>query len=254
MKNSKQTLLMVLLLGLIGLQSIGCGPTRSIAPEHGSTEEASRIPGGEDFSDKPLARCNGQSGDLFSSQLKAYQDHTGAFYNEFIRARLSGVTEEFKNDRRLYFNFYRWQARPDGSVHIDPTPIEFRFEDRNSGFPVGGYQQALNWDSADDILRANGYNVQGVRDIFDRVNFVMDIRDPRADYDALMLLLFRDGEVIERHDVLLPVFHANPADYAIEGSGAERPLVLRNLHPLGLEASTSWRFEDYDSAFNNFCF
>lgn len=79
----------------------------------------------------------------------------------------------------------------------------------------------------------------------EKVNFVIDLKDPEGTYDALKISVYLDSEWIEDVNLLIPAFYAHPTRYSQSHNG-----VLNQLHPLTNSTSSSFA-ADY---FKSFCF
>lgn len=91
---------------------------------------------------------------------------------------------------------------------------------------------------------------------FNKVTILVDLKDTNGDYDVLKITNYdiKTNVSLSATDSLIPLFHANPADYAVESSGVARAQVLQGLHPFKSYANQGLTADQFASMANNFCF
>jgi hypothetical protein len=255
MKRTTLTFSFFATLGTFGVLSglaflAACAPLQSASS--GTSDSASRDPSStQSTATRPLAYCNHTATSLVNLNIQTYTDSSGTRRNDIIQAKLQSMTENFKNGSDN-IHFFRWKADSSGAVYVDPTPIQLTVIAESTGQTVSSSQPFLRWDMVSSF--ATTHNIAGsASDFFTRVRLILDIRDPNAEYNALtMVYSDASGNTLARTDILIPVFPANPNDYAIDSTGANRAPVLRGLHPF--TAATGLTANAYQTQANAFCF
>ena len=252
MKAQSQKILTLALLATLSLMMTACGSAKQSSS--GSDDLASRSTGSDvTQSANKFAYCNAGSATNFKANIMAYMDTAGNVRYDYMKVKWTTIPSHFSNEA-TYFNMWRWKANSSGQTYIDPTPVEFRLEYIATGNPVTGWRNNLSWTELKSI--AAKHNFSNALDLFKYVRAVVNIKDTAGEYDVLKIALYNksNNTLVEQMDVLMPIFSANPSDYAVESNGASRPSVLRNLHPYNSMQSQGWSTSHYVSLANSNCF
>lgn len=252
MKNRFKISLANVLTLSIGLMLLSCGSSKS------TDSFSSRLtPGSLSTSNKPLAWCNSGASPNYAANQKAYKDANGNWNPQYGFLKFTAVPQSFANNNR-YIQFYRWMASVDPtslvqSTSLDSTPLRFMIYDLSTNQPLTDWRTTLGWGSLASIQSSMG--IVDVTSFFKRIALYIDIRDQQGEYDVLRTVIYRtaDNMVDEQFDSLLPVFNANPADYAVESSSTgnrPRAQVLQDLHPL---KGTALSDSEYTARMNSLC-
>lgn len=249
MKNS-DLILKLILLSVITATIAACSPGQS-----SSTDLSSRSLDTGPGNTKTLAVCNQATMDSssMSANMKAATNAAGTSYRlDQAILKLSSVSSDFVNGSD-YVNLWRWMASTSNSTYIDPTPLNFYLYDTQTAQPITGLKSSLKW--ADVSATATTWGLDSAA-FFQRVVLVVDLRDVNGEFDVLKLSRYSSSTnaVVDNLDMLLPLFYANPADYAYESNGALRATVLQNLHPFMNMSGQGWSTSQFASASNSYCF
>lgn len=249
MKSSKQIITAVLALSAAALL-IGCSP-QNIA---GSSEESSRVTETtvSTSSAKPLAYCNQGTGTEISTKMKVYQENN-SIRMDLVWVRLTNLAENFKTDKS-YIAMWKWLSNSAGSTYLDSSSLQFVLVDSTNNQALTGWKTTLRW--ADVAQIASGMGITDAQTFFNRVNILVDLKDAQGEYDVLKISNYdpSTNKSISQTDALLPMFYANPADYATESSGQGRAEVLKNLHPFASQTNQGFSSAQFQSMANAFCF
>lgn len=246
----RETVLKILLLATLaaGLSACSSGTTAT-----GSTDLASRSTGtAVTDTTKAWITCNAgtSSAGVFDMRLAAYEE-AGAIRNDITLLRLARLPSDFASSGQ-YFQMFRWQANTSGSLYVDPTPLSFEIWDKQTNQLVLGARTSVKW--TDVQTAASGVGVSDPTTYFKRLVLKTDLRDPTAQFDAMMVVLYKtDNTSRDSGNILLPVFDANPELYATESNGVARHPSLMNLHPFKDRRGQGWTTADFKSWSNSLC-
>lgn len=248
MKATQQILKTLLSLSLLGTLS-ACGSKK----ESGAVDTSSRIVPTDTTStaSKPYAYCNSGTGSEISAKLKAYS--TGESYNvNYILVRLTSLPANFA-ENASYISMWKWLANSSGSTYLDGTALNFMLFDVASGKALTTWKKTLMWKDISDA--ANAKNISDPKAFFENITILVELRDVAGDYDVLKVTNYELGSntMISQMDALLPIFHADPSDYAVEGNGAARAGVLQGLHPFKDHAG-KFSASQFQTMANDLCF
>lgn len=218
--KSTQTTLLALSLAMSLLSACA-------QPNESSTELASRDPGGTpSTSTKPLAACNKGSNANLTLSIRTYADNgSTTARNDLSLGMFSNVNESFVGGTE-YIRLFRWKAKlTTGAYELDPTPLQFRLY-KTDGTAVTDDVNFLRWN------QVSGAGYTTAASLFSQTRVLINLRDVNADYHAISVVYYSGANaVLSNHDMLIPLFAANPADYTKFSNGNTRPGILQNLHP-----------------------
>jgi len=243
--NTQTTLKTVLILTVLALLT-ACGTSKSDS----SSDLASRTTTATTTTTAAaqyLAYCNQKTQSGLSSDLEVYTDTSGNIRFDYLKMKITQIPADFSNGS--YLEFFRWQADSSGNVYLDPTPVQARVETLD-GTILTSFSAVTYWSEVAQIAANSG--ISDANTFFNNVRLVIDIRDPNAQFDALKVAYYNSSNVATINmDMLIPIFAANPSDYAND-RGSTRATILQNLHPFaGMSNYTS---AQYQTMSNNFCF
>lgn len=247
MKTQNMTYRSVLLSLGLGFTLMSCGASKS------TDDMASRLsPGSVTSSGKPVAWCNSGASANYAASQKAYIDSNNNWNPQYGYVKFTALPQGFTNNNR-YIQFYRWMVASDNTASIDATPLKFQIYDLSTNQLLSDWRTSLGWNSLASIKSATGMN--DINGLFKRIVLKLDIRDVKGEYDVLRTAIYRtsDNLVEEQFDALIPVFNANPADYAIEVTpegNRLRPQTLQDKHPL---KGTSMSSSEYAARMEAYC-
>ncbi len=255
MKLTKQTTLTSALLICLALTMTACGSSQS-----SSTDLASRttITTTGDGATQNLALCNAGSNSTVGLKSKAFQQGTSVYMDRVV-VKLTSLPSGFGSNES-YLSFFKWLANTSGSSYIAPSPLLYYLVDNQTSKVVQLNKSTLSWN--DVSAHAASLGINDPVTFFNRVSVIIYLGDSSssgysaADYDVLRVAAYNSStnSTTGFLDTLLPIFAANPSDYAYESNGATRASVLTNLHPLKSKTSEGWTSAQYVTMANSFCF
>lgn len=199
---------------------------------------------------KAWVQCNAATGTNFDVHLASVTEN-GTLRNDLMYVRIARVPSDFKTNS-IYFQLFRWQGNGAGSTYLDPTPLNFEIWDQQSNTLLLSSRSSVRW--TDVSTAASQLGLSDATSFFRRVVLKTDLRDPNANFDALMTVLYNtDNTKREYVNALLPVFDANPTNYATDSDGSARNQALMNLHPFRSSIGQGWTTADYVARANTFC-
>ncbi len=236
---------------IISASMAACGSRK----ESGSVENSSRIvslPPTQPAGSKPLAFCNSGTSAEISAKVKAYQN--GNIYDmSLVWLRLTTLPADFSSNSS-YIAMWKWLANSSGAAHLDGTALNFMLYDDKTGKPLTSWKQTLMWKDISSIAEAK--EITDPNKFFENVSLVVDLKDSAGDYDVLKITKYEHStnKALSHLDTLLPLFHANPVDYAIETNGAARAEVLQNLHPFKSYTDKGFSNSQFQAMAKDLCF
>lgn len=250
MKASNKILNAILTV-TIAASVTACGSKK----ESGTTDSSSRIvnvPTTQASGTKPIAYCNLGTGSEISAKLKAYSDGN-SFNMNYVLLRLTSLPANFSSNVS-YISMWKWLANSSGATYLDGTALNFMLVDAASGKALTSWKKTLMWKDISSI--AESKSITDPKVFFESVTILVDLKDAAGDYDVLKITNYdlSTNTSLSQMDVLLPLFHANPADYALESNGAARSGVLQNLHPFKSYASQGFSASQFQTMANDLCF
>lgn len=247
MNFSTNVCLKLLLLSVISVSMVACGSNQA-----DSYNLSSRVVDSNTGS-KSVAICNEGSSSSTALKLKASTNSAGTAYRmDQVFMKLTTVPSGFTAGTD-YFNFWRWMASSSNSTYIDPTPLSFYLYDTQTNQAVTGVRNSLKWSDVSGTASTWGVDAAG---FFQRVILVIDVRDANGEFDVIKTARYNlsSNALAESIDTLLPLFYANPSDYAYESNGTTRASSLTALHPFKSMIGQGWSTSQFVSASNSYCF
>ncbi|XGC81842.1 hypothetical protein ACES2L_05020 [Bdellovibrio bacteriovorus] len=250
MKTSKQQIINVLLTLTAAALLVGCSKGAQV----GSEDFSSRVTESDitASSAKPLAYCNQAVGTEITSKMKVYTENN-AVRMDLVYVRMTAVPASFKNDQS-YISMWKWLSNSAGNTYLDSSALEFILVDATNNQALTNWKTTLKW--SDVAAAASGLGITDPTTFFNRVNILVNLKDAQGEYDALKITHYNlsTHKAISQTDGLLPMFYANPNDYATEASGQARAEVLKNLHPFANQVGQGFSSTQFQSMANAFCF
>lgn len=226
-----------------------CGANK----QTGSIDSSSRITTPPTTAAKPLAYCNQATGTEINVKLKAYTDTSNTVRMDYVYVRLTSLPTDFASSN-TYISMWKWLSNSAGNTYLDSTSLKFILVNASNGQALTGWKNTLRW--ADVSAIASGMSITDVPTFFSKVNILVDLKDAQGEYDVLKITNYdlTTNKSLSQTDALLPMFYANPADYAKEATGTDRAAVLQGLHPFKNYANQGFTSTQFQSMANNFCF
>lgn len=248
MKNSKQLFTTILTFSAVAFLT-ACGSSKNAV---GTSDFSSRSTD-TSTSSKPLAYCNQVTGTEISAKLKTYTDSSSTVRMDYVNVRLTAIPSNFE-DSTTYIAMWKWLANSSGNTYLDSTALKFILVNASTGQAITGWKNTLRWSDVSAIAKNMSYSDAAT--FFANVNILVDLKDANGEYDVLKITNYSvsTNKAVSQADALLPLFYANPADYAYESTGAGRAQVLQDLHPLKNYANQGFSAAQFQSMTNNFCF
>lgn len=245
MKTAQTTKL--LLLASLLLLLAACGKSKT----DGSYDQASQsVTDVNSSAGKAMAYCNSAASTQLSVRNGVYQE-SNTVRLDFLKARITQIPEAFSSNTS-YLQIYRWKANSNGQTYLDPQALQFRLITAGEGQNLNNYNTVLQYSHIAHLLRQ--LNVSTVKDFFNSVTLVIDLKDPYAEFDAMKVVLYNSSnQVVDQVDMLIPMFAANPEAYAKDGS-ATRAQALQHLHPFKGMLGQTWNEAHYQTLSNAHCF
>lgn len=246
--NTKQ--LFTTVLALASLSLTACGARSGL---EGSLDSSSR----ETSTDTGtagaanLAVCNQRSGTDMTAKLKVYQSGN-TINNNYIYVRMTNLPTSFKSGSN-YIAMWKWLANTSGATYLDSSALNFALIDSTTGKSLTGWVTTLRW--SDVKTAAAGLGITDPQTFFNRVNILVNLNDAAGEYDVLKISNYNasTNQAESQLDVLIPMFYANPNNYAIDNGGT-RAGVLQNLHPFAAQKAQGWTSAQFQAMSNNYCF
>jgi hypothetical protein len=246
--NLKNTILVV----TAALALSACAPRGS---DSGTSDLTSRLPDtNTSSSTKPLAYCNQATASDITAKLRAYVDpSTNTVRMDYMLVRLTALPANFKSDT-AYISMFRWLANTSGAASLDSTALSFYIMNPNTGLAITSWKTTLRWSDVSTAASSLGYS--DPTSFFAAMKIVVNIKDTNGDYDVLRIVNYElsTNKASGQVDALMPLFYANPADYATESTGAGRAAVLTSLHPFKSSISSGYTSSQFQSMANSYCF
>lgn len=245
-KNQKTNLRLLAGLILLSFYMIGCGSSKS----SNSQDFASRNTGVTTTQSKSVAYCNQGSSSQMKMNLAAFDDN-GTILPNLVKAKLTQVPSGFESNSG-FIQIWKWKANSTGATYIDPTPVSFYMESIDLGMAVTNNSTFIRW--ADLSQLATSLQTNNATDFFKKVRFIVDLKDTLGEYDALKVVYYdQTGKMMDQFDMLIPIFSANPTDYAVEADGSIRAQILQALHPFQNQVTQGWSASHYQTLANDYC-
>jgi hypothetical protein len=224
MKQLSNKLTNSLILLLCGLSLGACGTSNNPS---GSTDSSSRA---LENSTKPLAYCNQATNTSFDVHLKAYTESSEAVRPDLVYVKADSLPSDFGKDES-YLSFFRWKANSTNSPSLDSKALKFAILNASTKEYLTDWRTSIRWSDISAISVSLG--VYYPNQFFNKVIVLVDLKDTTGEYDALKITQYGLGtnKSISSIDALIPIFHADPADYAIESDGSQRAYALQKIHP-----------------------
>jgi hypothetical protein len=230
----------------------------------------SRIPIPPDSTKRPdnVAICNGTEMSEFT-HMNFLQAQSMVFYDtakqpryNAIRVWIPKISGDFADASRYHINFYKWKADAQGTVYFEKTKLQLRMEKRADKKNASGYMETLNWGRMKEALAADGVNTSNMATIFNDYSLTILLDQPQisdvpipyeqdeaVEYDVLKIAVYKDNNLIEQKDFLLPAFYAHPLSFA-DGKAK----ILKELHPFNSEINSTWPGSHFAELLNANCF
>lgn len=251
---SHRVLKITLVVMAIGLLS-ACGATKSFNP--GEAEQSSTTTA---TASKALCSKNVDLGDA-KFQVSAYYDSFGQYFPNKFRVKLATVPSDWKSQD--YDMVVRLMAAASDGTLTQGSSLRYSFDQRTSNgyqdispgttYPIMNVSQ-----EAFGIAQFLGYTGTVAdfqpQSLFNAVHLVVHSADTTGAFQVLRVE-FRakvsggTGPVVKYIDTLLPVFHADPKEYA-----KTHAATLQALHPLKDLAGQNFTQDQYKVFADQFCF
>lgn len=232
---------------LLVLSSVALLTACNASNVQGSIDSSSQV---DLSSNKAISYCNQASNSDITANLKVYVDSNNVVKSNYMYVRLSALPANFESGGS-YISMWRWLATSSGQTYLDNTVLTAALVNK-SGTLLTDWKSSLRWSELQALASSLGYT--DAKTFFNNVNVLVDLRDAEGVYDVLKFSVYdaTTNKATSQADALLPMFYANPAQYAVEADGQARASVLKNLHPFKNLSLTS---EDaYKSTATSLCF
>ena len=245
MKNSK-LLTTMFLLGIAAVMT-ACG-SRNSATAIGTSDLSSTS-----TSQYNVASCNQKTSSGIAASLKTYTSNGSTDFN-YVWVRMTTLPNGFAAGTSN-ITFFKWMANSSGSTYLDSTRLSFVMVDSQTGqYLISNWVTSLSW--SDVSTTAQGLGIYDAQTFFNRMNILVYLNDPSAQYDVLKIASYSTSStsVQSQMDILLPPFSANPNAYATESDGSTRASVLQALHPFASYKSSGYSDSQFVSMAQSYCF
>ncbi len=227
-----------------------CGASKQ---QTGFIDNSSRVVPNTSSATKPLAYCNQGTGTEISAKLKAYTDASNIARMDYVYVRMTALPKNFTSDS-TYISMWKWLSNSGGYTYLDSSALRFILVNASTGQALTDWKTTLRWSDVSSI--ATNMTATSVEDFFSKVNILVDLKDVQGEYDVLKITNYDvlTNKSVSQTDALLPMFYANPADYAYEANGAERAQVLQGLHPFKNQLNQGFSSAQFEAMAKNLCF
>lgn len=250
--KSKTSQLYVVVI-FLALMSTGCGASKS---EGGSTAESSRSVDSTTVTGaaKPIAYCNEASerNSLFRVNVGAALNSNNQSDPNYLHLKITNVPSSF-TDSTYHFAIWKWYAEG-SSTYVHPTALKFQIFRIDTGAELTTSSlSAINWTNISSLASQLGVTTPAA--FFQKVRLLVYVDDASAMYDAITVGYHKTstGVAEAQVDMLIPLFYANPADYARNPDQSFRAQALIDKHPFKSIDTSGWTAATYSSRTNNFC-
>ena len=216
----------------------------------GSLDSSSRLQ--DTSTQKPLAYCNEFKNDSDDIRAKAYSDSAGNIRQDLMLFKAITLPSTFPQDTS-YLSFFKWKAASTTAPYLNTTALKFALYDSASDQYLTQWLTSMRWRDISALAASKG--TPHPQDFFKNVQILVNLEDSAGEYDAIRIVEYhyQTNKAQTQIDGLLPLFHANPTDYAVEADGTQRALALQKIHPFkdlkGQRSAT-----EFSSMANAFCF
>jgi hypothetical protein len=236
---------------MIAVLLMSCGAGKSV---DGGSDLASRVLEPVNNGPKPLAYCSQAVDSTTTTKVilgTAYDMYEKPDPN-YVHLKILNVPASFKDDNN-YIALWKWYAESSGFTHVSSSPLAFKLINVQTGTEITSNVTTLSWGTISSL--ASQMNVSTPTEFFQRVRILVYLNDPSAQYDAVTVAFHAksDGKAVNRVDALIPIFHADPRDYAVESSGSARAMVLQQLHPFYSSNYSQWSANTFTVMANDLC-
>jgi hypothetical protein len=275
-KISSQLFASVVLMSLLS----ACGVRNSNSLEQASTDDSQSQEEVVDVSDKTLASCSVDGGNIFDgSKYNDFEVKATASSNGFggvdgskLKLHFSKLSEAFATDG-WEIRVYKGRVSPANDVTLDPVAVGFNFEARTSFGPMTiptaggqflipgctvtstnncrdtlkdfGYSR-LSWTQASTLeafARSKGINSvrsTNAASFISTVSLNLNLGFADSSVKFLRVEALKNGAKIREVEILIPLFYSNPESYE-----ASRPGYLVRLHPNKDQKNKGWSATDF---------
>lgn len=248
--------------------------------EQASTDDSESVANSVEVSDKTLAMCSIDGGDINSgTKYSDFEVKATAASNGFggvdatkVKLHFSKLSENF-NAEGWEIRIYKGRVSPANDVTLDPVPVGFNFEARTSFGPVtvptAGAQITIpgctvtSSNTCKDTIKDFSYTrlIWGQAaslEAFAKQNYINSIKSNNvaafistvslnlnlgiADSSIKFLRVeaIRNSVKVRQVEILIPQFYSNPESYQ-----ASRPSYLMRLHPNKDQMNKGWSSTDF---------
>lgn len=227
-----------------------CGASKQQA---GVIDDSSRVVPNTSSTTKPIAYCNQATGSEISAKLRAYTDASNVARMDYIYVRMTALPASFSSDS-TYISMWKWLSNSGGYTYLDSSALRFILVSASNGQALTDWKTTLRWSDVSSI--AAKMSATTPEAFFAQVNILVDLKDVQGDYDVLKITNYDvlTNKSVSQTDALLPLFYANPADYAFEANGGERAQVLQGLHPFKNQLNQGFTSAQFEAMAKNLCF
>lgn len=246
MNSNAQLLKTIAALASITLLS-ACGASNQ------SLNSSSTLPNTYLSSDKPLASCSETVGTDLKGRLQAVKDSAGNVRSDLVYLRLTALPSGFSSGSN-YIAMWKWLANSSGYTYLDGTALEFKLINASTSQEITGWRTTLTW--SDVSAAASNMGVADAQAFFNKVKIMVNLKDTKGEYDVLKVTSYESStnKAVSQADGLIPLFYANPSDYAYESDGSLRADILESLHPLKSYTSQGFSGAQFKSMAEALCF
>jgi len=239
----------VLLIATAALMT-ACGTEKQMSSSDFASRTTGAVAATTDQSTKPLAYCNKGTSSLMSANLGIFT-RGDQIASDKIYVKITNVPAAFSQSQN-YIQFFGWQTNSSGYSSGADHALYFDIIDMTTNTYLAQNKKSLYWTD----LQALAQRVQTTNpaDFFKKVRILVNLEDPDAELDVLRMDYFdMNNAKVDRLDALLPIFSADPTQYAVDSNGMARPSNLQALHPFKSMIGQGWSANKFKSEAQKFC-
>lgn len=186
-----------------------------------------------------------------SGKVTTYYNN-GVMQEDKVRVRITSLPSDFDTNSNYYIQAFRWKIDAGGAVFLDQTPVQFDVESGGgSDVKIATSVSSISLLGISAYRNANAISGTGAVDFFSKTTLVMKAVD--YNWQALKIVIY-DGsvtpsKVVGQSDFLLPIFQANPNQYASTHSA-----ILAPLHPFYSQRTLSISENEWGTRGSSYCF
>lgn len=173
--------------------------------------------------------------------------YNGTLQEDKVRVRISSLVEAFDSNADYYIQAFRWKMNG-STAELDQTPLQFTLEKGNGSVsPISDAMSSINGTKIAQLRTSASITGSGAVDFFSKTTMVVSGVD--YNWQAMKIVVYNGSTVVGQADFLLPVFDANPNQYA-----STHHSTLNTIHPFWSQRTQSLSESEWANRTLSYCF